>query len=436
MLLQFFARMTGGLAAGAMLAACSGGGGAVNPQPAPAGGSSISPAITSVSGLPQRSTSSVRETNGAIRQKVNLGKPLAFTEFPLPNPAPSVDSPGGAVAIDSAGTPWVLTTHAVVRVSASGQTTSFPMPSGVNLIGGITLGSDGAFWFQGLTPDPRPYTSGILTVFRLTTTGSLTSYPVEPGVFDVAHGWQPQDITAGIGGKLWFTWTTTSYAESTGAAFATITTAGTLSAFTEMSGAHQLTTGPDGNMWLAASVYDDVGEPADVASISENGVVQKTFAFAAYSDPTGIATGPDHNLWVTFVGTNTIVRLTTAGASTSYLVPTPNAFDGIFAWYRQSARIVSGDKEMWFTEGGAGRIGRITMSGKITEYPIPTANLSPVGLAVSRPCDSNLTYVWFLESNPNHFGPFPIKPPVKLGRFTFKENRATCGCKSRDLSTR
>jgi hypothetical protein len=66
------------------------------------------------------------------------------------------------------------------------------------------------------------------------------------------------------------------------------------------------------------------------------------------------------------------------------------------------------------------------MNGKITEYAIPAGNVVPIGLAVSRPCGSNLTYVWFLESTPSN-------DPVKLARFTFKGNRAKCS-NSRNLS--
>lgn len=371
--------------------------------------------------MSQRANPSASSVLSLVREKAHTGKPLAFAEFQLPDT-------GEAVTTDATGTTaWVLTPKAVVRVSPGGKTKSFPMPSNVStLIGGITFGSDGALWFQGLIPDPSPLYYDDATVFRLTTTGSLSSYVVAPGNLNEldSHPWTPWDLTAGIEGKLWFTVATTHYIPS--GVVGGITTSGAVGPSTSVAGARQITTGPDGNMWLTFGSYGDGDVDGFVLSVSADGSIEKTFSFSPVGNfAEGIATGPDHNLWVTFFESNTVVRLTTDGARTSYVVPTPNAFSALGP---QQGRIVSGDKEMWFIESGANKIGRITMHGEITEYPIPAANLGPVGLAVSRPCGSNSTYVWFNESGPNVY---------KLARFTFKGNRAKCGCgNARTVSTR
>lgn len=363
----------------------------------------------------QRANSSAASFGSLVRQKVNLGKPRAFTEFQLPDT-------GEAVTIDVAGTPWVLLPHEVVHLSLSGQITSYFIPLDVSsLIGGITFGSDGALWFEGLTPDPNPLYLDDATVFHLIPHGlqgmRYVVAPGEPNEID-HHPWQPQDITEGIDGKAWFSVANTGIFG--GGVFGGITPGsfGRIGPSTvTMYTPRQVTTGPDGNMWVTASSYTKDDANGFVLSVAGDGSIEKTFDLPTPSYAAGIATGPDHNLWVSYSdnvsGTITIVRLTTDGAATSYLVPTPNTF----TLGPQYDRIVSGDKEMWFAETGANKIGRITMRGKITEYPIPAANLGPVGLAVSRPCGSNLTYVWFNESGPNVH---------KLARFTFKENRAKC----------
>jgi virginiamycin B lyase len=76
----------------------------------------------------------------------------------------------------------------------------------------------------------------------------------------------------------------------------------------------------------------------------------------SYGDcaPYGITAGPDGNLWFTLRLGNTIGRITPAGVSTEFAIPTANS---------RSEGITAGpDGNVWFAETLASKIGRITTS--------------------------------------------------------------------------
>ncbi len=76
-------------------------------------------------------------------------------------------------------------------------------------------------------------------------------------------------------------------------------------------------------------------------------------------DPGSITAGPDGALWFTNPGNNSIGRITTSGAITSYTDPTIESPVGI---------TTGPDGALWFTNAGNDSIGRITTSGVITNY--------------------------------------------------------------------
>jgi len=111
--------------------------------------------------------------------------------------------------------------------------------------------------------------------------------------------------------------------------------------------------------------------------------------FPNLTDPGSIAWGPDGALWFT-TGNNAIGRMTSAGAATSYPVPTAGSFGGITR---------GPDGALWFTEWSAGNIGRMTTAGVVTEYPIPTSNSNPNGI-----CQGPDGALWFAEFEGNQIG--------------------------------
>ena len=332
----------------------------------------------------------------AVR-KVPLAYSPSFKEFPLPQG----QSGGASVALDRTGTPWVLTKFAIDRVGNDGHVTAFPMPSHVKgLYGGIALGGDGALWFLGNVPNIPPMgISQNTNVFRLTTKGKLTSYPLTNRGSSSQAGNLPEDITSGIDGKLWFTADGAAPVLETCLVYGAISTQGVVGPLIEACDAKGVTTGPDGNMWVAFGGLDPAAEQVIIAYSAQAKVV-RSFTLPLTSNPEGIATGPDDNLWITLVGLNAIMRLTTAGKTTTYPLPTPNSLLGS-GFMAQEARIVRGRNAMWFVETGANAIGRISMSGKITEYAIPTPSSGATGLAFSPAYGCYPARLWFVESASN-----------------------------------
>src|ERR1022692_4944019 len=77
------------------------------------------------------------------------------------------------------------------RASATGTVSSFTNLNGANLPLWITTGPDGALWFTAED-----------TIGRITTTGTVTTYPVG---HPILTPWGSGQITAGPDGALWFT---------------------------------------------------------------------------------------------------------------------------------------------------------------------------------------------------------------------------------------
>ena len=106
--------------------------------------------------------------------------------------------------------------------------------------------------------------------------------------------------------------------------------------------------------------------------------------------------GPDGNLWFAEVLGNRIGRITTDGAITEFLVPTPNS--------RPTVVAAGPDGNLWFTERGTvaspgNKVGRITPEGAITEYTLPNPGSRPLGITAGP--DGN---VWFTEQAGNRIG--------------------------------
>jgi len=268
----------------------------------------------------------------------------------------------------------------------------------LGLYGGIALGRDGALWFLGEVRYPSKLFPTNSTLFRLTTEGKLTSYPL-PGPNEFTQELVPFDIASGVDGKLWFTIGSDNSA-GPGCTLGSASTQGVLGPYAHACNSDGVATGPDGNdMWVAGGGQDPEAQQS-IESYSAQAKAGRSFRLPLTSNPEGIATGPDGNLWITVVGFNEIMRLTITGKRTMYALPTKYAF-GKQSWGPQEARIVSGSNAMWFVEPGANAIGRISMSGQITEYAIPTPHSGVTGLAISSSCSSYGVHLWFVESASN-----------------------------------
>jgi streptogramin lyase len=120
-------------------------------------------------------------------------------------------------------------------------------------------------------------------------------------------------------------------------------------------------------------------------------------ALAPSSHPVGLAPGPDGALWITQWSNAAIGRMTLAGVTTPYTLPTPDA---------ETTAIATGpDGNLWAAESQGNKIARITPTGSTTEFPLPTAGSKPASIVAGS--DGQL---WFTESAGARIG--HIKPPA------------------------
>lgn len=276
---------------------------------------------------------------------------VTFTEYPVPvvGASPSITAgPDGAL--------WIAHWDRIFRMTTTGTLSTYLVPFGqINKISAydITVGPDGALWFTG---------SGVAKIGRITTDGMFTEYAL-PG-----SDHSPQRITTGPDGALWFT----EFIGHQGK-IGRITTAGTITEF-ELSPCpgtcgrypNGIAAGPDGALW-----FTDIGD-GRIHRITTTGTVGDYGS----PGPGDMTVGADGALWFTATDTagpnDRIGRITTSGAMTTYLLPIYSrpTFNG----YNNLApdSITTGpDGALWFSCSRVNVLGRISTGGQVTLYPLP-----------------------------------------------------------------
>lgn len=259
----------------------------------------------------------------------------------------------------------------LLGAAASAQTiTEFALPEGSNAPSGIAAGPDGNLWFTEFSLNPK--------IGRMTVTGAITEFPTpRPEA-------TPAGIVAGPDGNLWFTQADFEFGFE--AYVSRITPAGQITQFNAGGFPFEIASGPDGALWFTnANIQtNNIGRITTAGAVTSYRIPTPPF-------PWDIALGPDGNLWFTEILGNKIGRITTAGGITEFAVPTPDS---------HPSGIARGpDGNVWFTESAGNKIGRITPSGGITEFPIPTERSGPRDITAGP--DGNL---WFVEENANKVG--------------------------------
>ncbi|MDX6257368.1 MAG: virginiamycin lyase, partial [Frankiales bacterium] len=207
------------------------------------------------------------------------------------------------------------------------------------------------------------------------------------------------------------------------------------------SGAFEVITGPDGNLWYTGPNNDRVvkADPASGATLSTVLLGNGTGSCA----PTGITIGPDRNIWVACFEGSSVVRInptTLAHTAVSlpatalsikfgctcpvYLAAGPDSYLWVtengpgyvtkinvttLAIHRYALPAgmdadprgitVGSDGKLWIAEAFINRIGRMTTSGTLTTFAVPTSDGRPWGM-VTGP-DGN---VYYTEINGNKIG--------------------------------
>jgi len=242
----------------------------------------------------------------------------------------------------------------------------------------ITSGPDGALWYTDLSSNGYGN-----MIWRMTTAGVVTSFS-DPTIAS------PQEITAGPDGALWFT----NFGNNS---IGRITTSGVVSNFiaTGFDEPCGITTGPDGALWFTNYGNNSIGR------ITPSGSEIDRYTAPGIDVPCSITAGPDGALWFTNIRNNSIGRITTAGAISTY------SGTGI----DDPGSITAGpDGALWFINQGDESIGRITTSGVVTNYT--NTEMSKNGLrGITAGPDGAL---WFTSGGKEARG----DPQFSVGRIT------------------
>jgi virginiamycin B lyase len=244
-----------------------------------------------------------------------------------------------------------ITLNKVGYISTDGKLADFQVTDcGIDGSNGITAGSDGAIWF---TCSPGPNGS----IHRITANGTIDTFQIFNG------GGSPQDITTGPDGNLWVA--DFSYIEQLTPTNPPISTPFLISP----AMAVEITSGPDGNLWFI--------DPASaIGRITTAGVVNRyPVPIIAGGFPSGITTGADGNLWSNLnapgVGHDRTARITPSGVIT--------IFDNSLGGYRVG--ITAGpDGDLWVVDQKYG-IASVGLDGQIgiPVYPHSGAQYITVG---------------------------------------------------------
>jgi len=297
----------------------------------------------------------------------NLGVPA--------NPTVITTGPDGAL--------WFGETGAIGRITTAGAIQQFSLPTPSATPEDITPGPDGAIWFAQQVTDANDDT--IYSIGRITTTGTITVYPLAPNSTSAY-------VTAGPDGNVWFTENLTDLNTDvpTSSEIGWITPQGQIKVLAlpkkvETSGLlGNIALGPVGNLWFTMG--------GDIGRITAKGNVKMFNVFSANKygsypppPPSGIISGPDGKLWYegTAHGTTGIARVSTSG-KLGPVIP-----DGSFG--SNMARLPNG--QVWFEEddsgSGVNALGLASRSGITATQDLPLSGSLSYVLYPNSPSEAN-----------------------------------------------
>ena len=234
------------------------------------------------------------------------------------------------------------------RITTTGQTSFFNVPTSASGPEGLTIGSDGNLWFTEIAANK---------IGRITLSGSVTEFAVPTPNSRRAR------IAVGPDGNLWFT-------ESQSNKIGQITTSGVITEFAVPTGNSE----PWAIHGFGSSIWFTERNASKIAQISTSGqVLQEIPTPTANAQPVALLGGPDGNLWFDEFAANKIARL--AGSTiTEFPVPTANSEPGGIT--------VGPDGAFWFVEEMGNNIGRfLPLSSSIELFAavLPSSRSPQVG---------------------------------------------------------
>jgi virginiamycin B lyase len=280
--------------------------------------------------------------------RLTPGNPPVIDEFDLPS---GFTQPFN-ITVGPDSQIWATATNgapAVVRIDPA-NTADFAGHGGYGLSGapaGIAAGPDGRIWLgsQG----------GTLARIDAATMN-------ESAVSDfVLSGYNVRNLAPGPDGNVWVT--------DFGGRIGRVGSDGTITDFdVPGDGAWDIVTGPDGNLWYTAPE----GNNSKIGRITPAGEFGTQFDVTDAGDQLGITVGPDGALWFAQAVANDIGRMTLDGQFSEV--------EGLTAAARPEYIAPGPDNTLWFTEKDGNRIGRITgieVGGAGTPPPPPPDTTPP-----------------------------------------------------------
>jgi streptogramin lyase len=169
---------------------------------------------------------------------------------------------------------------------------------------------------------------------------------------------QPNDLTVGPDGNLWFT------DQGDPRAIGRVKPDGTINEFVGPldplnNFPNELTAGADGDVW-----FTDDGTPGAIGRVKPDGTIEEfTMGMPMGAQPDSLTLGPDGNVWFAdqLSGHRAMGRVTPAGAIHEFS-------KGLAPMSVQDDITVAADGNLWIEQSMPGGVARITTAGKITQF--------------------------------------------------------------------
>jgi streptogramin lyase len=298
------------------------------------------------------------------------------------DPSRGVDVDPGAITPGPDGALWFTENGAIGRIATDGTIQQFPLTTPQASSDDITSGPDGDLWFgqEGTDANGNPTWS----IGRITTSGTITAYPLPPGT-NIAG------ITAGPGGRIWFTDNAVNpVTNASNAKVGWITPQGKIKMFdlpTKDQRAGELgniIAGPKDDVWFLDSLSGGSNRksPAAIGSITARGRLRmyqfvETDSSGSYAPgpPSDLIAGPGGKLW--FDGEINdkpgIARISTSGKLGSTIATNLPFIDNM---------VKLPDGQVWFElydSGTQADLGLVTRSGTVVSEDLPGISVSNYG---------------------------------------------------------
>lgn len=242
------------------------------------------------------------------------GTTLSTTSLTSPSDTATLSYNGTAYVDPVIGSsPGPAPNTSPARLEPEVQATEIPIPSGSAVSNGMVVGSDGAIWF-----------SESRGIGRVTTGGSITEFPFTNTLMG------PGPLALGSGGNVWFDGASDNVAPPaippSNSAVGFITPGGAITSYSINTMGYPLGSiikGPDGNTWVGY-INDSL------AKITPSGAITTyapTYGSGLNIRVTDLTTAPDGNIWIVDGGIEQVYRYVIA-TNTITAYQTPPLFPG------------------------------------------------------------------------------------------------------------